>query len=610
MKIAKSKALKAQKMGLRALIILAIMLILFILSTLLPCNRFRKIGSIGKIYYSEREFTSLENSGPMWKDPLRADIFDLGKGVKLSMSETCFADSSGRTLPLDTGILLLDIKPNITRLPVNSSGIKNLVAFTKAMGYIRFFHPSDQVAKADWNHIAVSGVNAIEGATTPKNLADRLQQFFSPLAPTVHFLVSGEDSPQLKRPPGAVKIVRWRHHGFEPLEISLSQNQSQLLAFDRGVRLADVAILWTIIQHFYPYIDTIKYDWASALPKFLQKAAMDPDRVTFTRTLREFIALLHDGHANVSFEGEKPPRMPLLKIQLFENRAFVKAGPPDIHLGSELLHVNGERTADRLDRIRTETAASTVSFMTFKTAFKLLQVESGQSLRLHLVGPDGRHFQKDISVRERPEIMYHLWSPSKICELRPGIWYVDINRITGEEFKTVVPNLALAKGVIFDLREYPNVDIEFIQHLLRSPATSARWNVPIISQPDGQQWEWDTSSIWTVAPLKPTISGKVAFLAGGGTFSFGETCLGIVEAYHLGPIIGTTTAGTNGDITSSFLPGGFAVSWTGMRVLKQDGSPHQGIGIPPTYPVFPTIEGIAAGRDEVLEKGLEVVSGH
>jgi C-terminal processing protease CtpA/Prc len=45
-----------------------------------------------------------------------------------------------------------------------------------------------------------------------------------------------------------------------------------------------------------------------------------------------------------------------------------------------------------------------------------------------------------------------------------------------------------------------------------------------------------------------------------------------------------------------------------MRVLKHDGSRHQGIGILPTVPVSPTIEGITAGRDEQLEKAIEVVS--
>ena len=44
-----------------------------------------------------------------------------------------------------------------------------------------------------------------------------------------------------------------------------------------------------------------------------------------------------------------------------------------------------------------------------------------------------------------------------------------------------------------------------------------------------------------------------------------------------------------------------------MKVLKHDGSQHHGIGILPTVPVAQTLKGVREGRDEVLEKGIEVV---
>ncbi|HEX6812402.1 MAG TPA: S41 family peptidase [Planctomycetota bacterium] len=89
--------------------------------------------------------------------------------------------------------------------------------------------------------------------------------------------------------------------------------------------------------------------------------------------------------------------------------------------------------------------------------------------------------------------------------------------------------------------------------------------------------------------------------------SYAESVLGIIEAYKLGEIVGGTTAGTNGNVNPFDLPGGYSVSWTGMKVLKHDGSRHHGVGIAPTVPVAPTAAGIAAGRDEVLEKAVEVL---
>lgn len=96
-------------------------------------------------------------------------------------------------------------------------------------------------------------------------------------------------------------------------------------------------------------------------------------------------------------------------------------------------------------------------------------------------------------------------------------------------------------------------------------------------------------------------------LTNARAISYAETVMGIIEHYRLAEIVGGATAGTNGNVNSIPLPGGYTLRWTGMKVLKQDGSQHHGIGIQPTIPVSPTRNGIAAGRDECLERGIQVV---
>ena len=41
-----------------------------------------------------------------------------------------------------------------------------------------------------------------------------------------------------------------------------------------------------------------------------------------------------------------------------------------------------------------------------------------------------------------------------------------------------------------------------------------------------------------------------------------------------------------------------------MKVTKHDGTRHHGVGIKPTIPVTRTQAGVAAGRDEVLERAI------
>ncbi|UCH93815.1 MAG: hypothetical protein JSV88_26595 [Candidatus Aminicenantes bacterium] len=77
-----------------------------------------------------------------------------------------------------------------------------------------------------------------------------------------------------------------------------------------------------------------------------------------------------------------------------------------------------------------------------------------------------------------------------------------------------------------------------------------------------------------------------------------------IEGFQLATIVGQPTAGTNGNVNPFTLPGGYRVSWTGMRVLKHDGSQHHGIGIIPHVRVERTIKGVKQGRDEFLEKAI------
>ncbi len=161
---------------------------------------------------------------------------------------------------------------------------------------------------------------------------------------------------------------------------------------------------------------------------------------------------------------------------------------------------------------------------------------------------------------------------------------------------------------MFDVRGYPNdAAMKVLVHLRDKHTASARWNVPIVVLPDRQGWKWQESA-WDLPPVKPRLSAKIAFVTDGRAISYAESIMGIVEHYRLGEIVGGTTAGTNGNVNPFSLPGGFAVAWTGMKVLKHDGSQHHGIGILPTVAIEPTPAGIAANRDEVLEKATEVIS--
>jgi C-terminal processing protease CtpA/Prc len=70
----------------------------------------------------------------------------------------------------------------------------------------------------------------------------------------------------------------------------------------------------------------------------------------------------------------------------------------------------------------------------------------------------------------------------------------------------------------------------------------------------------------------------------------------------LGAIVGEPSAGTNGNVNPFPLPSGNVITRTAMRVVKQDGSPHHGVGTRSTVLLRPAIEAVREGRDEVLDR--------
>jgi C-terminal processing protease CtpA/Prc len=284
------------------------------------------------------------------------------------------------------------------------------------------------------------------------------------------------------------------------------------------------------------------------------------------------------------------------------------AGGAGLAAGDVVLAIDGRPTAEVLTELEGMTASATPQWRRYRAV---------EALRLGAEGGETRLAVRHGSGEAATVTLRHTLSydepfvearPEKIAEVRPGIFYVDIDRINDADFKGALDRLAAARGIVFDLRGYPsNLSPVVLAHLIDRPVTSARWDVPVVTRPDGQGVRYDFSN-WSVPPEKPRFTAKVAFLIDGRAISYAETYLGIVENYHLAALVGSPTAGTNGNVNPFTLPGGYNVAWTGMQVLKHDGSRHHGVGVHPTVPVERTIAGVAAGRDEILDKGIEVVS--
>ena len=112
-----------------------------------------------------------------------------------------------------------------------------------------------------------------------------------------------------------------------------------------------------------------------------------------------------------------------------------------------------------------------------------------------------------------------------------------------------------------------------------------------------------------LAPLEPHFSGSVVILVDEASLSQAEYTTMALRAAPNSIVVGSTTAGAYGNVSAIPLPGGVSSMMSGIGIFYPDGTPTQRVGIVPDLEVRPTIAGVRAGRDEVLEAGVSFALG-
>lgn len=376
--------------------------------------------------------------------------------------------------------------------------------------------------------------------------------------------------------------------------------------FDRYSAIADVVVVWNVLQHFWPYWDLVPADWMTELDRALADSLDDHNMNDHLRTLRRLSAIAADGHATTTCPGVVARAKPPFLVDVVEGQVVVTAAAdPVIAPGDVVVSIDGRPATAQL--------ADDEALISGSPQWRLARARQQFAM-----GPPGSSFALRIrrGVEEfdrtfvRGKVSIHEFSHHVIEHLNDNIYYIDLERAELSDITAIMKELTSARGVIFDLRGYPNSNHQVLSHLLEKPVLIAEgMAIPHVIRPDHTRssvMTWETSD-GELPVLEPHIRGRVAFLTGPNAISYAETMMATVDRYHLGEIVGSATAGTNGNMAEISEPTGCRTRFTGLRATRPDGSRFHLVGIRPTIPQSRTIAGIRAGKDEVLERALAYV---
>ncbi len=378
---------------------------------------------------------------------------------------------------------------------------------------------------------------------------------------------------------------------------------------DLDTRVADVVVAWNVFRHFYPYWPESGVDWDGRLRPQLALAYEATTRAAHSDAMRLLVADARDGHGAVVDSRSSAGRGLLpVRLGVIEGQLVVTAtgAPAEAPVGAVVSSVDGVPAAQRLAEAM-RLASGTTQWKQTRALQEIAACPIGAVVKLTIDGGAGPYASSlPCEARQVPAEK----RPDAVTEVRSGIWYVDLTRARMPQITPVLDKLAVATGVVFDVRGYPTDAGAQILPYLIGTSDADRWmHVNKIIGPFGESAGWESAG-WNLTPQSPHVGGKIVFLTDGRAISYAESVLGYVADRKLGTIVGGATAGANGNVAAFVVPGGFRIIFTGMRVTGHDGqAPHHLVGVKPDVPIAPTLAGLREGRDDVLDRAVGLIRG-
>jgi carboxyl-terminal processing protease len=517
-----------------------------------------------------------------------------------------------------------------------------LSALAKVWGLLKYFHPGVAQGTINWDVSLVDELPRIQAAVTKPAFNDEVLRFMqsagsaprtTPGAP----LDQPEADPafrwiedqQLFEPAtiGALKTIRFAavsgtNRYVRPVINVGNPDFSQESPYDvpafpsTGMRFLALARFWNMVQYYAPNRDITDRPWADVLPVLLPHFLDAADANAYHLAVCELTASIDDTHAFTSSStlnivwGVNTPgiRTRDIESQTVVTDAFDRlTANADLRPGDIVTDINGVQAADIRARLHPYVWGSNegarqrnIDALMFRTN------ASTTTLGISRFGVRKEVVVRTVSPTDvAAEALIVDTRPAKWRVLDSNIGYVHMGLLQPADVTAAMNAVFNTSAIIFDVRNYPNGTMYQIANLLNPVGRP----FVMFTRPRFDQPGTVTSDVYINAGQSNPgyYRGKVILLGDERTQSHAEFTMMALRTAPDVTIVGSQTAGADGNVSLIPLPGGIRTYFSGLGVFYPDGRPTQRVGIMPDIVAMPTIAGIQNGVDEVLERALALV---
>jgi carboxyl-terminal processing protease len=524
----------------------------------------------------------------------------------------------------------------------------------KIYGFVKYFHSQVSTCQVNWDSVLISRLPAIKNAVTKNDFNNALDTLLNAAGPMtiVPGVLPDTIAPALKRNRNFgwindpifrsdVKVIldtiknNFRPHGecwvsnnyyttsyygwlIFPKDNPMSNTDFGVNFPDEWHRILVISDFWNVMNYFNPNNYIQDKPWDSTLFNNIKAVAAAANYDRFYTTFKKMTSAANDAHVE-GFTWSTHQYIPgyycpQIVLRYISNKYIVvKSAIPGIVKGDAILSVDYMTPTQMEDSLRPYLSSGNISvFRRFMCEY-LFAGQWNTTVAIKYMDSLGvSHSQSPNRPTYVEASWFTTYYPNDTLAnvhwktLGCGIGYVNMGQLQSGEENSMYASLKNTPAIIFDLRNYPNGTLYQIASLMYpQPICFAKDIEPDTSYPGTFQLYPDYAGVY--GNTSPYL-GKVIILINQETQSQAEFTSMVLSAMPNSVKVGSQTAGADGNVSYFNLSTDISTGFTNLGIFYPNGDSTQRIGIVPDSVVYPTQVGIRHGRDEVLEKALQIAN--
>lgn len=388
-------------------------------------------------------------------------------------------------------------------------------------------------------------------------------------------------------------------------------------------RLMLLFTMWNITRYFNPYNYVLDCNWDTALMHSVVPFANAANYTEFKNLYLKLVASLDDAHVyglSYPFYSYTPPGYyaPRIKLKHVEGKyVVVRSLETGIIPGDAIISIEGHTIPYWEDSLLQYYSAGSPWIKRRIAANDLLHRPTiGATINIVLEDSTGTPYAKTINTVNSytsfyNDFLYKDYYPADSLNdidwtiFDCNVGYMNFGNLTDGGTDSAYDAMVELPAIVIDIRNYPASGNAWA---LTNKIFDVRKPVTKLTKPDVNYpgtYYWQNVSMGFSGNPTPYY-GRIVVIVDENTQSAAEYTTMMLRQHSDVIVVGSNTAGADGNITWIAPSSDFRFGWTSLGVYYPNGDSTQRIGIVPDSMAYPTREGIRNHRDYVLEKALAI----